>query len=122
MKKWVTTAVIAIGCMMGAHAAGFSFMNGSRLSLLSFSHDRVSSLDKSISADDVNNAYQFSGYILGTTDALLGEGVFCVVNGVTQLQLEAMTSKYLKAHPEQWAMNGSAIVFLALAPLLACKK
>lgn len=122
MRKWITAIAIAASTMTAAHAAVSNFMGGAKLSLLALAHDRVIALDKSMSTDDLYNANRFSGYVLGATDALTTAGVLCPVDGVTELQLDALVSKYLKDHPDQWAMSGPSIVYSALQPLLGCRK
>lgn len=120
MRKWMATLILAASVCIGTAAHAY-FLIGSTLYPMSIAHDKASAMDRSITVDELDEAFQFAGYVIGTTDELVSIGAFCPTPEITEGQLLAMVSKYLKDHPDQWAMSASDLVYMALSPLLGCK-
>ncbi|MES1993759.1 MAG: Rap1a/Tai family immunity protein [Pseudomonadota bacterium] len=63
----------------------------------------------------------FRGYIGGVVD--VGDGIlFCIPTGVTRGQYVAVVAKYIKAHPEKWNQDASALVVNAMTKAFPCPK
>lgn len=63
----------------------------------------------------------YMGYIAGVSNTFDGLG-FCSPEHMTNGQSSAVVWKWLSAHPERWAENGSNLVLSALSEAFPCKK
>lgn len=63
------------------------------------------------------------GYIFGVFDALAGKSVFCPPYNPDSgnEQIEAVVTKYLKDHPEQWNKAADFVVSEALRDTFPCR-
>lgn len=64
---------------------------------------------------------EYLGYIAGIVDTMQ-DIAFCAPASATYAQLGAVTKKYIEANPEQWNVNGAALVMRAIGAAYPCKK
>lgn len=86
------------------------FLSGNDLVSLMREADKASSQDKSA---NYSSAHEYMGFVTGVCDATSGF-LFSLPPGATRGQINAVVSKYLKAHPEEWSAPAAFLVINAL--------
>ena len=77
--------------------------------------------DGRASSVDFQSTAMLQGFVGGVSSAVDGIA-FCIPNGVTIGQLDAILRKYLLKNPEHWNNDAASIVVLAIGLTFQCKK
>ena len=65
---------------------------------------------------------RYSGFVLGISDAYESAGVICFSSSVTNGQIYAVVSKFLKDNPDKWNYSAADLVVHSLKASFPCKK
>ena len=71
---------------------------------------------------DAIDAGEYSGFVWATYQIGQGQDWFHIPLSSSSRQWEAVVGKYLEAHPEEWNLSASALVYKALAAVWPGKK
>jgi len=92
-------------------------MSGNDLVSLMREYDKADRDDRST---DYSAAREYRGFVIGVRDST--RFLYDMPDGVTQGQIGAIVSKYLKAHPEEWSAPAAFLVINALKEAFPLKE
>lgn len=95
-------------------------INGTKLREWLSGYDRNEE-NRGLAEDQMNSAFAVA-YIIGAADAYKAQNMVCTPVGITGRQLVAVTSKFVKDHPDTWNQSAALITLVALMDAFPCKK
>ena len=72
------------------------------------------------SEEDFRVADQYLYYVEGVYDSLSQAGRICAPGNGSAGQIQAMVTKYVNAHPDQWHEAGPVLIYRALHKTFSC--
>jgi len=117
MKKF--TMLIAIALLTQPLVTSAGSYSGANLNEWAQAYERTEAGRES--AVDYQSAAMLIGYVAGIAD-VGNQILFCAPDHSTVGQLVAVTTKYVKEHPEKWDQAGATLVVAALREAFPCKK
>jgi len=118
-KRWILMFFVLIIFAFAQTQALAGFYAGNDLITSMREYDKTEA-NPSGAKVDFDEAWKYLGYITGVYDAT--EYLYNTPDKVTQRQLAAVVSKYLKNNPEKWNEPAALLVMNALQEAFPLKK